>query len=176
MRSTTKDNFFILLAFIIMAVLFYSSSQPYGEQSLTGMLDEILAKEPLKDLLSLIQFNYAGDEVSIVAQGYSSFIEFFIRKLAHFGIYFLLGLCWFLGLKNKMTSIGLAAFVSWLLASGYAAFDELHQSITPDRTPLMEDVILDATGALTSIFLTVVFLLFYSKKKKNKSLFKKIKR
>ncbi|MBT2731301.1 VanZ family protein [Carnobacterium sp. ISL-102] len=176
MRSTTKDNFFILLAFIIMAVLFYSSSQPYGEQSLTGMLDEILAKEPLKNLLSLIQFNYAGDEVSIAAQGYSSFIEFFIRKLAHFGIYFLLGLCWFLGLKNKMTSIGLAALVSWLLASGYAAFDELHQSITPDRTPLMEDVILDATGALTSIFLAIVFFLFYSKKKKNRSLFKKIKR
>lgn len=100
MRSTTKDNFFILLAFIIMAVLFYSSSQPYGEQSLTSMLDEILAKEPLKELLSLIQFNYAGDEVSIAAQGYSSFIEFFIRKLAHFGIYFLLGLCWFLGLKK----------------------------------------------------------------------------
>lgn len=176
MRSTTKDNFFILLALIIMAVLFYSSSQPYGEQSLTGLLDDILAKEPLKDLLSLIQFNYAGDEVSIATQGYSSFIEFFIRKLAHFGSYFLLGLCWFLGLKNKMTSIGLSAFVSWLLAAGYAAFDELHQSITPNRTPLMEDVILDATGALTSIFLAVVFFLFYYKKKKNKSLFKKIKR
>jgi len=176
MRSTTKDNFFILLALIIMAVLFYSSSQPYGEQSLTGMLDEILSKEPLKDLLSLVQFNYAGDEVSVAAKGYSSFIEFFIRKLAHFGIYFLLGLCWFLGLKNKMTSIGLVVFVSWLLASGYAAFDELHQSITPDRTPLMEDVILDATGALTSIFLAVVFFLFYYKKKKNRSLFKKIKR
>lgn len=176
MRSTTKDNFFIALALIIMAVLFYSSSQPYGEQSLTGVLDKILAKEPLKDLLSLIQFNYAGDEVSIAAQGYSSFVEFFIRKLAHFGIYFLLGLCWFLGLKNKMTSMGLAAFVSWLVASGYAAFDEFHQSITPDRTPLMEDVILDATGALTSILLAVIFFLFFYKKKKSKSSFKKIKR
>lgn len=176
MHSTTKDNFFIALALIIMAALFYSSSQPYGEQSLTGLLDEILAKEPLKNLLSLIQFNYAGNEVSIAAQGYSSFIEFFIRKLAHFGIYFFLGLCWFLGLKNKMTSIGLAAVVSWLLASGYAAFDEFHQSITPDRTPLMEDVILDATGALTSIILAVVFFLFYYKKKKNNYSFKKRKR
>ncbi len=168
MSSTTKDNFFIALALVIMAVLFYSSSQPYGEQSLTGVLDEILAKEPLKNILSLIQFNYAGDEVSIAAQGYSSFVEFFIRKLAHFGTYFLLGLCWFLGLKNKMTNTGLAAFVSWLLASGYAAFDEFHQGITPDRTPLMEDVILDATGALTSILLAVVFFLFFYKKKKRR--------
>lgn len=176
MRSTAKDNVFIVLALIIMAVLFYSSSQPYTEQSLTGVLDKILAKEPLKDLLSYIQFNYAGIEVSIDAQGYSSFVEFFIRKLAHFGTYFLLGLCWFLGLKNKMTSIGLSALVSWLLASGYAAFDEFHQSITPERTPLMEDVILDATGALTSILLALIFFLFFYKKKKINPSFKRITR
>lgn len=175
MRFTLKDNLFIALALIIMAGLFYSSSQPYGEQSLTGVLDTLLAKEPLKDVLSHIHFNYAGGEVSIAAQGYSSFVEFFIRKLAHFGIYFLLGLCWFLGLKNKMTSIGLAAFVAWLLASGYAAFDEFHQSITPDRTPLMEDVILDATGALTSILLALVFFLFIFKKKQTKQSFKRSK-
>lgn len=176
MRSTVKDNLFIILALIIMAGLFYSSSQPYGEQSLTGVLDTFLAKEPLKDVLIHTQFNYAGSEVSIAAQGYSSFVEFFIRKLAHYGIYFLLGLCWFLGLKNKMTSMGLAAFVSWLLASGYAAFDEFHQSITPDRTPLMEDVILDATGALTSILLALIFFLFFYKKKKINPSFKRVTR
>lgn len=176
MRSTVKDNLFIALAIVIMMVLFYSSSQPYTDQSLTGVLDEILAKEPLKNVLSLIHFNYAGSEVSIAAQGYSSFVEFFIRKLAHFGTYFLLGLCWFLGLKNKMTSMGLAVFVSWLLASGYAAFDEFHQSITPDRTPLMEDVILDATGALTSILLALIFFLFFYKKKKINPSFKRVTR
>ncbi|WP_407372250.1 VanZ family protein [Carnobacterium sp.] len=176
MQSTLKDNLFIALALIIMGGLFYSSSQPYGEQSLTGVLDTVLAKEPLKDLLSHIQFNYAGSEVSIAAQGYSSFVEFFIRKLAHYGIYFLLGLCWFLGLKNKMTNIGLAAFVAWLLASGYAAFDEFHQSITPDRTPLMEDVVLDSTGAITSILLALAFFLFISKKKYAKRSVKKFKR
>ncbi|ALV22931.1 MAG: VanZ family protein [Carnobacterium sp.] len=168
MRSSTKDNLFIGLALVIMGVLFYSSSQPYEEQSVTPLLNQLLAKEPLKNLLSGIHFTYASGEVSIDALGYSEFIEFFIRKAAHFGTYFLLGLFWFLGLKNKMTSISLAAFISWLLATGYAALDEFHQGITPNRTPLLQDVTLDSVGALTAIGLALLFFVFHKNKKRTK--------
>ena len=168
MRSTTRDNIYILLAFVIMGILFYSSSQPYEEQSITSMLDQLLAKEPFKNLLSGIRFNYVDSEISIQALGYSKFIEFFIRKAAHFGTYFLLGLFWFLGLKNKGISLSLTLVVSWLLATGYAALDEFHQGLTPNRTPLLQDIQLDSIGAATGIILAAFFFAFHKKKYKNK--------
>lgn len=173
MRSTTKDNLYIVLALAIMVILFYSSSQPYEEQSITPMLDQLLAKEPLKNLLSPIHFNYATSEISIHALGYSKFVEFFIRKAAHFGTYFLLALFWFLGLKNKLASQGLAIFISWLLATGYAAMDEFHQGITPNRTPLLQDIQLDSIGAATGIILAVLFFAFYKTNYKSKKKYRK---
>ncbi|WP_034550869.1 VanZ family protein [Carnobacterium funditum] len=170
MRSTTRDSSYIILALAIMGILFYSSSQPYEAQSITPMLDQLLAKEPLKNLLNSVQFNYAGSEISIQTLGYSKFVEFFIRKAAHFGTYFLLGLFWFLGLKNKLASLSLSILISWLLASGYAAMDEFHQGLTPNRTPLLQDIQLDSIGAATGIILAVLFFVFhktnYKKKKK----------
>ncbi|SEL15841.1 VanZ like family protein [Carnobacterium iners] len=169
MRSTTRDNSYILLALVIMGILFYSSSQPYEEQSITSTLDQLLAKEPMKNLLSTIQFSYADSEISISTLGYSKFVEFFIRKAAHFVIYFLLGLFWFLGLKNKLTSTALTVFISWLLATGYAAIDEFHQGITPNRTPLLQDIQLDSIGAATGIILALLFFTFHKRNHKKRN-------
>ncbi|MGX7417453.1 VanZ family protein [Carnobacterium gallinarum] len=169
LKLATKDNLFILLAIVMMGILFYSSSQPFGKQTVAPYLDKLLVNQPFKELLSGIHFNYAGGgEVSIAAKGYVPFIEFFIRKGAHFGTYFLLGLFWFLGLKNRLYSIGLTAFIAWSLAAGYAAFDEFHQSFTADRTPLFQDVILDSVGALTAVLIAVLFSQLFGKKKKHK--------
>lgn len=151
MQGNWKDNLYIALAFAMMGILFYSSSMSYGDQSVTSILDVWLAGEPLEGWLSNIQFTYAGSEVSIAAQGYSGFIEFFIRKAAHFGSYFLIGLFWFLGLRNKTSSLPLAALLSFMLAVGYASFDEFHQGLTPERTPLLQDILLDGAGALTGV-------------------------
>lgn len=166
MQSKVRDNFFIGLAMAIMVLLYYSSSQPYEDQSAIPLLERLLISEPLSNFFSGIQFTYAGKEISTAALGYAGFVEFFIRKGAHFGIYLLLGLFWFLGLKNKMNSLGLAAMISWLLAAGYAAFDEFNQMLTPDRTPLIQDILLDSVGALTGIALALIFQFFYQKKKK----------
>lgn len=151
MQQNWKDNLFIVLAFVVMGVLFYSSSMSYGEQSVTSWLDRLLAMEPFEGLLSGIRFTYAGDEVSIATLGYSKFVEFFLRKGAHFVSYFLLALFWFLGLRHKTSSLPLAAMLSFLLAAGYASFDEFHQGLTPERTPLLEDILLDCAGALTGV-------------------------
>lgn len=126
---------------------------------MTGTLETILAKEPLKEVLSSIRFTYAGSEVSIRTLGYSAFIEFFIRKAAHFSSYFLLASFWLLGLKDKMKGIALPGLLSLLLAAGYASFDEFHQGLTPDRTPLLQDIILDAVGASTAVFLIIFFFI-----------------
>ncbi len=152
-KSMKNGNFYLVVGCLVMAVLFYSSSQSYEEQSQIELLTVLLKNEPLKETLSKISFLYAGSEVSIQAKGYFSFVEFFVRKFAHFATYFLLGGSFLLGLLPKIHSLGWGIFFAWLSATGYAALDEFHQMLTGGRTPLFQDVMLDSAGALTAVVL-----------------------
>ena len=142
------DNVYLLLAFVVMAGLYYSSSMGYQDQNVQPLLHQWLEGEPLRGLFERIEFMYAGSEVSVAAQDYVGFIEFFLRKGAHFVSYFLLGLFWFLGLRNRVAQPWLTFLLALMLAVGYASFDELRQSFHPNRTALMEDVMLDTVGAV----------------------------
>lgn len=150
-KAKPIDNLYLLLAFCIMALLYYSSSMGYEDQNVQPILHQWLEGEPLRALFERIEFMYAGSEISVSASGYIGFIEFFIRKGAHFVSYFLLGLFWFLGLKNRVSQPWLTVLVALLLTIGYASFDELRQSFNPNRTALMEDVMLDTAGAIVGI-------------------------
>jgi VanZ family protein len=134
-KGMKNGNTYLIIGFVVMAVLFYSSSQSYEEQSQIGLLTVLLKNEPFKEWLSKISFIYADSEVSIQAKGYFAFIEFFVRKFAHFGTYF-------------------------VLATGYAGMDEFHQMMTNGRTPLFQDVMLDSVGALTAVLLCWMFIGF----------------
>lgn len=160
-RITWVDNMFLLMPFVIMFSLYGSSSMTYETQSLLPMLENLLSGEPFKELLSKIQFTYGGSLVSIEQSGYFSFIEFFIRKGAHFFSYFLLGFFWDLGLQKRVNDKWLVVLLSILLCIGYASFDELRQSFNPGRTGMMADVILDTAGAVTGTL--VAQLLVYKR-------------
>ena len=143
-KQYRKDGrLYLWIAFILMGVLFYSSSQTYEQQSQIGLLSTLLHNEPFSKGLSHIAFDYAGSEVSIEAKGYFSFVEFFIRKGAHFGTYFLMGGSLFLGLFPRIRSVWLTAVIAWLAATGYAGLDEL---IELKHTALSRDIF--ANGAL----------------------------
>lgn len=129
----------------------------YEEQSLTSTMGLLLEKQPLYDFLTKFEFVYGGQEISIQSIGYLSFIEFFIRKGAHFVSYFIIGFFWFLGLRKRVNEEWLTILLSLLLAIGYASFDELRQSFNPGRTALMADVYLDTAGALVGILLAKIF-------------------
>ncbi|MBL1228660.1 VanZ family protein [Enterococcus sp. BWB1-3] len=152
-----NSNVYLICAFIIMGILFYSSSQTYEQQSQIGFLQKYFSNEPFKEQLSRISFVYASDEVSIQANGYFKFVEFFIRKGAHILTYFLLGGSWFLGLRPRINQSVLTAVVAWLTATGYAALDEIHQMITGGRTPLFQDIALDSAGALLAVLFCLLF-------------------
>ncbi len=167
MKNQFKNgNFFLAIAFIMMGILFWSSSQTYAQQSQIGLLEKVLHNEPLKESLGKISFNYAGSPVSIHHSGYFSFVEFFIRKGAHFGTYFILGSAWFLGLYPKNKLFFITACVSWLAATGYAGLDEFHQMLTGGRTPLFQDVFLDSMGALTGVLLCLLIVAIKNRKKR----------
>lgn len=158
-KHRKNGNLYLAIAFVMMIILFISSSMTYEQQSQVSLLDRLLSGEPFKEAMSSISFTYAGSKVSISTLGYSKFIEFFIRKGAHFGSYFLLGGSLFLGLqpKLKQKQLVLAGFFAWFSATGYAAIDEFHQMLTGGRTPLFQDVMLDSAGALTACLLIILY-------------------
>ncbi|MDN6161532.1 MAG: VanZ family protein, partial [Atopostipes sp.] len=138
-----KDHLYLAIPFIMMLILYQSSSMTYQEQSLTSTMDVLLKNQPLHDFLSGIEFSYGGKVISVQSEGYLSFVEFFIRKGAHFFTYFIIGFFWLLGLRKRVRHEWLTILLSILLAVGYASFDELRQSFNPGRTALMADVLLD---------------------------------
>jgi len=169
MENNLKKNekWFWGVVVLIELVLFYSSSMTYKQQTSLPFLERFLKNKPMQDSLRGIGFTYGGKYQSIENDGYFHFVEFFIRKGAHFGIYMILGVFLCLALytyfnKNKF----LSTFIPWMTATGLAAFDEFHQGLTGGRTPSVVDVILDSCGALTGSIITVLVLYFVFRKKK----------
>ncbi len=74
-------------------------------------------------------------------------------KLAHLFAYSVLGILFLLPLcQGRLLQIrGGTAAMAVLLATLYGAFDEVHQSFTPDRSPDVRDLIADCLGATIGV-------------------------
>lgn len=156
-KLSLRDNIYLAIPFIMMFLLYWSSSMSYENQSLTSPIETILANKPFEKFLLQFEFTYGGNIVSINESGYYSFIEFFIRKGAHFFSYFILGFFWFLGLRKRVEGKWLVIILSVFLSVGYAAFDEFRQVFHPGRSGMMADIILDSVGASVGVLLALLF-------------------
>jgi VanZ family protein len=152
-----KKFFIYWLPVLIWAgIIFYASSQPYEKQDLRPTISDYLDLDSINTLFSFVVIQYGGEEISIMELGAPHFVEFFIRKAAHFFVYFGLGLLIYRALSfhflnNRLTFIG-----SWVLTILYAISDEIHQGFTPNRSPHWEDVIIDVAGGLFGILLALI--------------------
>lgn len=144
-----------LILFIILATLFISSGQTYDEQSLIPTLQKWLPNKPFEQLLSKLQIPYWHSQISIEERGYYYFVEFLIRKSAHFFIFGFLAIAIYWVLPPHKIRIIFAAFFTLLFALG----DEFHQLLTGGRTASFQDVLLDMTGAIFFLFVLKLFLL-----------------
>ncbi len=143
----------------------------YHQQTSVPFLEKYLTGKPFETFLERFSLDYSGSEISIQAVGYYKFLEFFIRKGAHFGTYFLYvqDVSSMLVAETAAPIKWLAAFLCVLASLGYAATDEFHQMITGDRTPLFQDVMLDGTGALCGILLCILCELIYLRVKRKEN-------
>ena len=129
-----------ILVVLWMGLIFFFSSQPADDSKelSTGVTEVILSV------------------VESVAPESDLFVEnlhHFVRKNAHFLIYFVLGMLVVRAfrvsqIRNK-TSILLALGICIL----YAISDELHQLFVPGRGAQVKDVLIDSTGAFVGIIL-----------------------
>ncbi|OUQ41178.1 hypothetical protein B5E65_13355 [Gemmiger sp. An120] len=87
--------------------------------------------------------------------------EHFVRKLAHFCEFSLLGF-WFM-LCLRVYTRHFVRHVSWPLFFGLltAVIDETIQLYVPGRSSSVKDVLLDFSGVLTGLFIALLILLFF---------------
>ncbi len=87
-----------------------------------------------------------------------------LRKLAHFGLYFVLGLSLTNALRDQRLVPNVPAAI--VLNALYAASDEFHQSFVAGRGPQVSDVLLDTAGAATGALLMGALYLMVRKRRR----------
>ena len=140
----------LVLVIAISAVIFGFSAQD-GETS-GG-----ISKRVITIIADIINLN--GDTRNIfVKKG-----EGVVRKLAHFGIYTLLGLAsmGFIATFNLKRKNQILITIIWGFI--YASTDELHQMFINGRNASFLDVLLDTSGVIFGILL-VIFIMYCYKK------------
>lgn len=165
---TKREKLFLLLALLVLIGLFISSSMTYHEQELhDGTVSRYFGW--LENIVVNWNFKYGGHLHNVQLDGRVGLAQFVLRKMAHFGSYFLLGGFIYLGLRRVFKIKWLAPILTWFTTIAFASFDEYHQFLTGDRTPSVHDVMLDASGALTAIILIILVMYlrnkFFSKEK-----------
>ena len=141
---------------LIMLLIFCFSGQN-GKTSL-GVSDGVLAVilQAFSDLLS---------------PAFSAWLVQYIRKVAHFLIYLLLGQ---VAVASYYTAVSsgrtrLPWYVKgWLTAVLYACTDEFHQLFVPERAGQFADVCLDSAGALLGVVLILILIRIINHRKSHR--------
>lgn len=143
----------LLIIGSLLLLLFISSGQSYEQQSLVGTLQRLLPTKPFEGILSQLHIPYWGIIVSVEERGYYYFLEFLIRKSAHFFMFAAIASAIYYLFSNSRYRFLYASIGALCIALG----DEYHQSLTGGRTATMQDVALDMAGALTALTVIAIW-------------------
>lgn len=139
------------LLFVLMVIMFFFSAQN-GEESggVSQGVTEAICQAVFDD------FDSASPETrELVVSG----LNHYVRKLAHFTIYALMGVCAYNGLLALKTRIHMKAAAAAGICLAYAVFDEVHQLFVPERAFMPTDVLIDLCGALVGMGLLRIVIL-----------------
>lgn len=113
-------------------------------------------------IVIFILSNQNGSESTSLSEGFTNiticnFINncnpevysFIVRKLAHFTLYFILGIFSIINFKNDKNGLINALIICII----YAFFDEIHQMFINNRSGEVRDIIIDSISSLSSILL-----------------------
>lgn len=157
-----KKALAFIIVLCIIGSLFISSSQTYEQQSLIPTLENLLPSKPFETALSTLSIPYWNTTISVEERGYFHFVEFLLRKSAHFVLFGLLAAGIFLSLPSRFPRFLIASTLTLLLA----CVDETHQYFTGGRTATLRDVMLDMSGALTFLIILQIITWFRNRKKR----------
>ena len=139
----------VLLSIVCMVIIFCLSGENAEESSDTsGNFTQIAVDIFVGDY----------DEMTPVQQEeILSWTDHIVRKLAHFSIYAALGVCVSLAAgRRKLFSFG--SLISAAVCFIYACSDELHQSFIPGRSCEFKDVLIDTSGSVLGILISLAIM------------------
>ena len=163
MKNKTKRIIFSILIILNCLTIFYFSHQIADNSSKqSGTIVEIIS-----NIIPYIK-NMPEEEQTILKE---EILTPIVRKSAHFSIYAMLGILttnFMLTIENKkMSKRAIFALIFCML---YAITDEFHQKFIPGRSAELRDVLIDTSGALLGILLTIVITLITRKIKNRKEM------
>lgn len=132
--------------------IFCMSAHPGGESG-------ALSRQIVELIISIIVPDYANLPIDDQASWFNA-VHLFVRKLAHFTEFAILGglvinllmrIPTFANKQDACITPTASIGISWILTCAYAASDELHQAFVPGRACMFSDVLIDSAGALTGI-------------------------
>ena len=135
---------------ICMGMIFHFSSQE-------GELSDSISRSFTIQAARLLMRDFDSHDVffreTVISQ-----LNMFIRKLAHFTIFFSMGALIFgiLAVWRDKYLSGLAASVACCAA--YACLDEYHQSFVSGRTALVSDIFIDTLGGLIGALICLTLI------------------
>ena len=94
----------------------------------------------------------------------ASIMNFFVRKTAHFMLYAILAVLMYNLASCYITKRINAVCISSLICLLYAVSDEIHQLFVPGRAGQFRDVVIDFSGVLTALLITLLFSNYRIKK------------
>lgn len=147
-KNDRKIIFPWMLVSIWMVFIFSFSAQPASQ---SNNLSQGITKVIIEIVSEMIPFSVeASTTADIVMQ-----FNHLIRKLAHGGIYFVLGVLVIKAL-NGVRGLGLKKIIFALVfCIVYAISDEVHQLFVPGRSGQVSDVMIDTIGAALGIIMYV---------------------
>lgn len=152
MRKKTLIIFFSWLMVLSTMAIIYIFSEENAEKSAQT------SSGVIKDVLDV--FLPEEDITQEVIKKY----QLPFRKVAHFGIFMLLGFCFANAYCN---TIRIKSIFNYLISFGstalYAMFDEAHQNFSKGRGPSPMDVFIDSFGGLVGIASFAIFIYFYNR-------------
>lgn len=172
MKSICKKIFLWTVLILHISLIFFFSSQTADDSTVVskGFTRNIKSEVEIKQELSQENEEKFKNEKYAEAVAKIGFIklEGIIRKVAHFSLFFLLGV--FINLLMKCYDIsGKVRLVSSILFSGGVAFtDETIQLFSEGRSGMILDVFLDMSGAAVAAILFFVGGIMYEKIKRIK--------
>lgn len=148
------------LLLIVLYVLIFGFSAQDGETS--GSISLTLSRYGV----TLWNRLNGGQWSEQVRNALAAYLEYPLRKAAHFTEYAVMGIlvCCFLGAFIKSVKKIFFSSVLWIFIS--AALDELHQYFVPGRWASVKDVLLDTCGGMAGAALCCLVLNRMEKRKK----------
>ncbi len=154
--------FFSILAILCMIMIFCFSLENSDESSETSMKFTDTAVHIVVDDFDDLP---EKEQLSILDRA-----TFIIRKSAHFSLFAMLGFLVSMSVgRRKLFSIASVGVVIFCFL--YAVSDEIHQSFVPGRSCEFRDMMIDTTGAITGMIVSMVIMFIFiklSEKRKNR--------